>query len=46
MTVEWRRAVTGVAALATMARGREGARGSPTDGACERITSQEGKVYS
>ena len=26
--MEWRRAVTGVAALATMARGREGARGS------------------
>jgi hypothetical protein len=26
--VEWRRAVTGVVALATMARGREGARGN------------------
>jgi hypothetical protein len=26
--VEWRSAVTGVAALVTMARGREGARGS------------------
>jgi hypothetical protein len=35
-----------MAALATMAHGQEGARGSPTDGAYERITSQEGKVYS
>jgi hypothetical protein len=35
-----------VAALATVAHGQEGARGSPTDGAYERITSQEGKVYS
>jgi hypothetical protein len=44
--VEWQRAVTGVAALVTMARDREGVRGSPADGACERIISWEGKVYN